>query len=60
MNIGMKHKTYTNDVHELKYKEMIEMLAKICKTTNINHAKIHIKNMTKHIINPASLFSPVI
>ena len=33
-----------------KYKEMMEMLVKICKATNLYHTKIHIQNMTKHII----------
>ena len=33
-----------------KYKEMLEMLVKICKATNLYHTKIHIQNMTKHII----------
>ena len=30
-----------------------KMLAKICMATNLYHAKIHIQNMTKHIIHPA-------
>ena len=47
----------------IKYDEMMEILVNICKATNLYHAKIHIQNMTKHIIHHSSSkdpFSPAI
>jgi hypothetical protein len=42
-----------------KYDEMMEILVYICKATNLYHAKIHIQNMTKHIIHHSSSKVPL-
>ena len=53
---------YKQHMH-IKYDEMMEILVNICKATNLYHAKIHIQNMTKHIVHHSSSkgpFSPAI
>ena len=64
MNIKVKHRTYTNNVHGFKYKEMMENAGKnmygnkfiSCKNTYTEHDKAHHSSsnsiLSRHISDP--------